>query len=114
MFTASSFASRKAEADRAEAARAVPRLASLGQTEFRQRTKDGDVEVLAAELFVDVDRPMERFLRFDPRGQLIAMFQTSGNGDRVTDLGPVPGRRLSRPDSSAHLPAPADPPPRPV
>lgn len=89
-FQPSSFASRKAEADARRATLAEPRLVSLGPTEFAQRDRrTNEVEYIPAELYMDVDRPMHRFIRLDGRPGMHALHDvTSGKQDRVTS---VPG-----------------------
>jgi hypothetical protein len=89
-FKPSSFASRKAEADARREALAEPRLVSLGPTEFAQRDRrTNEVEYIPAELYMDVDRPMHRYIRLDGRPGMHALHdETSGKQDRAT---PVPG-----------------------
>jgi len=53
----STFRSREPAAAAARAQRAKQPLDSLAQTDYTQRGKGGEVEVLTCELYVDVDRP---------------------------------------------------------
>ncbi len=111
----STFASREPAAAAARAQRSKRRLASLGESEFRQRTKTGDVEIVAVELFIDYDKPSDKFVHFPGTATLIPL-NDDKRVDEVRPLPPLPaGRReLNRPQSSAYEPSPADPPPRPV
>jgi hypothetical protein len=86
---------------------------SLGPSEFTQRTKDGDVEVLEVELFADLDTGA-RYVLFPGAGALVALQDDGATRDAVTPLPPLRGRRFGRPSSSAFDPSPPEPPPSPV
>lgn len=114
-FEPSSFASRKAEADAANAARSEPRLVSLGESDYVQRNRrTGQPEVITVKLYVDVDHPMNRYAEVPGHPALVPIHSTEPGGTQTVPLGRVDGRRLSRPESSAYLPSPPDPEPRPV
>lgn len=111
-FQPSSFASRKAEAEAREAQRSQRRLVSLGATEFAQRNqRTGEVEYLAAELFMNLDKPMERFVSIDGVGGPYPVHSVDGKEDRVT---PIPGKVRVRGPSQLTPPAAPDAPSRPV
>jgi hypothetical protein len=109
VFQPSSFASRSADAGQRRAERAERRLASLGPTEFPQRdTRTGEVHFLDAELFMDIDKPMQRFVQIDGMPGLHALHDdTRGKENQVT---PIPGtfRRNGRGPSSLSEPSPPD------
>jgi hypothetical protein len=94
IFQPSTFASRKAEADARNAILSRQRLASLGPTEYTQRnTRNGKIEVLEAELFVDVDHPTKRYVTIQGIPGVHPLFAASGDREKVENLGPMPRRR---------------------
>ena len=111
-FAPSTFASRQADADHANTTRSQPRLVSIGPSEFRQRTRDGDVEILDVELFIDLDHPANRYVRFAGSASLHAL-QDDKRTEQVTSLPPLPERRFRRPAGS-YDPSPPEPSPRQV
>ena len=108
-FQPSSFASRAAVTRHHPTEQ---RLVSLGGSEFRQRTRDGGVEILEVEMFFDRDKPMDRYARFPGHQVLTPLQDNSRQTEEVTALPPIRGRKLHRPDSSAFEPALPDQPPR--
>jgi hypothetical protein len=111
-FRPSSFATRRAQADKANRQRAVPRIASLGKSDHMQRNRQGGVDVLEVEQFYDIDHPARRFVAFP--GYRMTPTSEDRRDDEVTPLGTVRGRRLHRPETSAFEPPLPDQPPRPV
>lgn len=104
-FRPSTFASRRGDASSRPQGR---RLASLGKSDWQRHLPRGDTEVVEVELFVGVDHPVERFIKF-PGQPLAALQDHSQRTERVTTLPPVKGRRLSRP-AGAHPASMPDPP----
>lgn len=92
-----------------------PRLVSLGPSEYVQRNKSGDLEVLNVELFCDVDRRTDFYVRLPGESQLIRLADSDQRRDAVTVLAPLPAgqRRFSRPESGRN-PSPPDPAPVPI
>ena len=87
-------------------------MASLGETEFAQRnTRTGETEYLAAGLFYDVDKPIERFVQIDGMPGMHPLHSVSGKEDTVTT---IPGKIRTRGPSQLTTPALPDPPARPV
>jgi len=113
IFAPSSFASRRADAERNNAARSRRRLVSLGKSEFTQRdTRTSELEVIPVELFYDLDHPRERYAQFPGQQGLTPLQDDSGLRDAVV---PLPGRVSRRCGPSAMSPeAQPDPPPRPI
>ena len=91
--------------------RPCPRLWGVG--DWPQRQPGGEIEVLEVEVFYNIDKPMERYVRF-PGGPLTALQDNSAPAEQTIKLAPVKGRRLSRPKSSAFPDPLPEPPPRPV
>lgn len=105
------FAERKATAQ-ATGTDTGRRLVSLGSTEFAQRNqRTGLTEYLDAELFMDLDKPMERFVQIAGVNGMHALHSVEGKEDKTTL---IPGRIRARGPSQLTLPAPPDPPARPV
>lgn len=106
------FAERKAQADANNAAQAVPRLASIGDTEFTQRDRrTGDITTVPAKLFMDVDHPRKRYVSIDGQPGLHPLFNDDQRKDETTKV----GRVTRRPGPSGLTPAALpDSPPRPV
>lgn len=109
IFQPSTFASRKADAPPPQGRR----LVSLGQTECTRRLTGGEIEVIAVELFMDLDHPMEKYVRL-PGQRLMALHDTSGPTEKVTKLGTIKDRRASRPITDTFPAAGPQPPPRPI
>lgn len=106
------FAERKADADANNAQHSGRRLVSLGSTEFAQRnTRTGETEYLDAEMFMDLDKPMERFVQIAGVNGMHALHSVEGKEDTTT---PVPGKIRARGPSQLTQSAPPDPPARPV
>ncbi len=93
----STFASRQADADHANTTRSQPRLVSIGRSEFRQRTRDGDVEILDVELFIDLDHPANGYVRFAGSASLHAL-----QDDKRTE-------QVTRPAATTRTPGSGDP-----
>lgn len=92
VFQPSSFASRKAAADAQNAARAEPRIVSMGATEFTQRTgQTGEVEIVSAQLFCDVDHPVDRWIEIDGTPGRHSL-NSDDRREQVTKLPPLKGR----------------------
>ncbi len=104
----STFATRKEQT-----APVGKRLVSLGKSDRLHRVKGGDVRVVEMELFANLDRMVERFVKF-PGQPLVALQDNSEPADRVTSLPPSRNRRISRPNTSAYLESLPEPAPRPV
>lgn len=114
-FQPSNFANRKAAADAANATRSTERLASLGQSEYTQRDRQGNVHILPAEVFFDVDHPHRRFVKLEAYPDLIPMQDKDAVTEQVTTLPPLRSGKLSRPAVSGFSQDfREDPPPRPV
>ena len=103
----STFATRAADA----VTQTEPRLVSLGPSETAMRDDRGRLEIVPCEMFVNIDKRSERYVRFDGRPELHPLF-SSDLRDTVTAL-PAARGRLARPMGS-FPPADPDPPPRPV
>ena len=65
IFKPSNFASRKAEADANNAKLAERRLVSLGQSDYAQKNlRTGELEYFEVEIFADLDKPIDRWVKF--------------------------------------------------
>ena len=113
-FKPSTFASRKAQPERNLTALARQRVVSLGGTEFSQRNqRTGDVEFLDAELFMDLDKPMRRYVEIDGVPGRISLQGDDHPTDQETRL-PGTVKLRGRGASGLSLPSQPDPPPRAV
>lgn len=111
-FRPSSFASRKAKAERANDLRKQKRIVSLGHTTYTQKNmRTGELEHLEAELFCNLDKPIERWVSIPGQPGLHPMQDNGSGHDDVTRT------RLSRPlgrPTGAFPEAPVEQPARPV
>lgn len=108
-FQPSSFATRRAAAERAEAERNAVRLVSLGESEFSQRDqRTGEIEIYPVEILFDVDHPVDRYAAFP--GHELMTLNPGGVPDDVTPLPPL-RQGFGRPQTSAYPAALPEAPP---
>jgi len=81
----------------------------LGESEFHQRVAN-DIKVIPVELFMNLDKPAERFVSFPGQPGLTAL-QSDDRRETVVKLPPMKGRPRF---SGAFEPSQQTPPPRPV